>query len=451
MAKVAPVGGKEIGPPRPVEQRCGPGSAAYRNADKVLEERCFEEHPRDARHTRESSPTPGERFGRSRTNALLDGATSMVRCSVSTPGSNSPRFPCHDDHVLHTRAKDAVGRSHRPPVRRAVPPPVGDAPGRDVARGRIPHRGESRPRRRSSSDALQRRASHPSKKERARRGRRRAPFPRSRRRSAPFRRCFESRLQRSLGRDADAGNRQADAGNVPRCRSAKEVASVGRALTPILCYHKVGPESEEGRFLNVSPERLAGQVAWLKRRYRIVRLRDLDMNARQAVLTFDDAYLSACSHGLEVLDHAGVSGTFFAVAGKLGGRSDWDGDRARPLAEADTLRLMSAGGHEIGNHTLTHPRLPALDASAQRREIVEADRELSKLGLTPKTLCYPWGAFDETTLSVTREVGYVRAVSLRKGLARRGEDLLCLRRVAIGFSDTVPMLVYKLLIRGRRR
>ncbi|RYG48945.1 polysaccharide deacetylase family protein [bacterium] len=221
-------------------------------------------------------------------------------------------------------------------------------------------------------------------------------------------------------------------------------------MTPILCYHKVGPEAEEGRFLNVAPERLAGHAAWLKRRYRVVRLRDLDLNARQAVMTFDDAYQSACSYGVEVLDRAGVFGTFFAVAGKLGGTSDWDGERARPLAEADTLRLISAAGHEIGNHTLSHPRLPTLDASGQRREILEADRELARWGFTPKTLCYPWGAFDETTLRVAREVGYVRAVSLRKGLARRGEDLLCLRRVAIGFSDSVPMLVYKVLIRGRR-
>ena len=81
-------------------------------------------------------------------------------------------------------------------------------------------------------------------------------------------------------------------------------------MTPILCYHKVGPEAEEGRFLNVSPERLASHVAWLKRRYRLVRLRDLDLDARHAALTFDDAYVSACSHGVEALDRAGVPGTF---------------------------------------------------------------------------------------------------------------------------------------------
>lgn len=222
-------------------------------------------------------------------------------------------------------------------------------------------------------------------------------------------------------------------------------------MTPILCYHKVGPEAEEGRFLNVAPERLAAQIAWLKRRYRIVRVRDLDLDARQACLTFDDAYVSACSYGAEALDRKGVPGTFYAVAGKLGGTSDWDGERARPLADAGTLRLLSAAGHEIGNHTLSHPRLAGLSEGEQRREIAEADGRLTRLELSPKTLCYPWGAYDETTLAVVRSLGYARAVSLRKGLARRGEDVLCLRRVVLAYSDGLPMLVYKLLVRGRRR
>ena len=56
-----------------------------------------------------------------------------------------------------------------------------------------------------------------------------------------------------------------------------------------------------------------------------------------------------------------MTGTLYVVAGRLGGTNDWDeGPRLR-LMDADQVRAVAAAGHEVGSHTMTHPRLAGAD------------------------------------------------------------------------------------------
>lgn len=107
-------------------------------------------------------------------------------------------------------------------------------------------------------------------------------------------------------------------------------------------------------------------------------------------LTFDDARESQVSTGIPTLDRHGVRGTFYVVPGNV-----------EPRREA--WRRAAAAGHEIGNHTVTHPcsanfpfaRGNALEDYTLERiegEIAEANRRLRELvGVTPRTFAYPCG------------------------------------------------------------
>jgi peptidoglycan/xylan/chitin deacetylase (PgdA/CDA1 family) len=64
--------------------------------------------------------------------------------------------------------------------------------------------------------------------------------------------------------------------------------------------------------------------------------------------------------------------------------------------------------YPIGNHTLTHPDLTALDDAAVRAEIRRAGRVLARTtGRDPRPLFrFPYGARDERTIALANELGY---------------------------------------------
>lgn len=224
---------------------------------------------------------------------------------------------------------------------------------------------------------------------------------------------------------------------------------------PILCYHKVGPAASLGRFLNVEASTLESQVRFLQRRgYEFVLARDLAarmLPERAACLTFDDCYLSAVSFGLPVLEKLGVVASWYAVSGLVDQSSAWDGPIAAPLCGWESLRTLQAMGHEVGNHTAHHPHLAQLKVEAQLAEISACDAELRAQGIHPGSVCYPYGSFNELTAGLVARLGYGVGLALGKRLATDSDDRRALPRVVVGYSDAVPLLAYKLWLRGKVR
>jgi peptidoglycan/xylan/chitin deacetylase (PgdA/CDA1 family) len=216
----------------------------------------------------------------------------------------------------------------------------------------------------------------------------------------------------------------------------------------ILCYHKVGPAASEGTWLNVEPERLRSHVRFFSRRgYTFLRAWDLvgEWRRRSVVFSFDDSYVSTLENAPPILEEVGARGSFYAVPSKVGGASDWDGDRRRPLANWDTLRHAERQGHEIGNHTHSHVHLAELPFEEQREEVRKADMRLKEEGLSPKTFCYPYGSLAD------REAieGYRIGLSLEKRIATPADDPLRLPRIIPSYSDSLPLLLYKIFVRPK--
>ena len=108
-------------------------------------------------------------------------------------------------------------------------------------------------------------------------------------------------------------------------------------------------------------------------------------------LTFDDARPSQPERCLPILDRYGVKATFYVSVG------------TSLRQHLGAWKAAVANGHEIGNHTMTHPcsgnfefsRHNALeDYTIERmeRELLDAnDRIRELLGVTPRTFAYPCG------------------------------------------------------------
>ncbi|MCG5239684.1 polysaccharide deacetylase family protein, partial [Azospirillum doebereinerae] len=114
-------------------------------------------------------------------------------------------------------------------------------------------------------------------------------------------------------------------------------------------------------------------------------------NWNLCALTFDDGpHRTVTRQVLDVLNKEGVRATYFPV-GKIAQNY------------GDLIRDFVAGGHEIGNHSLTHSDLRAMDAEGQRYEIAETNRILRSFGANPVLFRPPYGRYSNEMLNVARE------------------------------------------------
>ncbi len=221
---------------------------------------------------------------------------------------------------------------------------------------------------------------------------------------------------------------------------------------PILCYHKVGDEATYGRWLNIHPKTLRDHIRFFARRgYTFLRAVDLaeDWPPRGVCLTFDDAYVSATTHGIEVLKSERVLATFYVVSDKVGCSSDWDPGKEARLANWDHLKEAAQDGYEIGNHTASHVRLGDLALDEQVAEIKQCREALSARGFSQASCCFPYGSHSPMTAKALEACGYRVGVALGKRLARENDPKFALPRIVMSYGDSLPMLLYKLHIRPR--
>lgn len=108
-------------------------------------------------------------------------------------------------------------------------------------------------------------------------------------------------------------------------------------------------------------------------------------------LTFDDGpHRTVTRQVLEVLNREGIKATYFPVARVA-------------QNQGDLIRDFLAAGHEIGNHSLTHSDLRAMNAEGQRYEIAEANRILRSFGANPVLFRPPYGRYNSDMLSIARD------------------------------------------------
>ena len=130
--------------------------------------------------------------------------------------------------------------------------------------------------------------------------------------------------------------------------------------------------------------------------------------------------------------------------------------RKRLYLSWDEISEMAGGGIEFGSHTVTHPRLSALDPEVCSSELVNSKRIIEeRTGRPVKTLAYPFGGkleFNESVEKAAREAGYECAFSLCRGsngftMGRKMVDSSMTTRLNGEFS--APLFFTSLSLRGR--
>lgn len=164
----------------------------------------------------------------------------------------------------------------------------------------------------------------------------------------------------------------------------------------------------------------------------------------------------ARSKALTEAGRAALAGAVERVAG-ADARPAWDG-----IMGWAQLRALSAAGHEIGSHTLSHALLPGVDAAQLEREVAGSrERIRAELGVPCDSFCYPNGDHDDRVVDAVRRAGYRQAVVTAWGPNGRGADPLRLTRCELQgrtsrdaagrlAPEVVALRLSPLFARGRR-
>ena len=97
---------------------------------------------------------------------------------------------------------------------------------------------------------------------------------------------------------------------------------------------------------------------------------------------------------LDILDQYGVKTTFFLVGGWV--------DKY-----PDMVKEIFARGHEIGNHSNTHPQMSKLGKEGIREELRMMSDKVEKLtGVRPTLFRPPYGDYNDRVIQVARAEGY---------------------------------------------
>ena len=137
-------------------------------------------------------------------------------------------------------------------------------------------------------------------------------------------------------------------------------------------------------------------------------------------LTFDDGPGPYTVHLLDILDQYGAKATFFLIGSKVSG-------------QASVVRSTQARGHQLGNHSWSHPELPKLSVDQIAGEIDRTNEAIRQAtGVKPSILRPPYGAVNGVVLEQIRLRGMssiLWSVDTRDW-ADRNSQIVCSRAVA---------------------
>lgn len=203
---------------------------------------------------------------------------------------------------------------------------------------------------------------------------------------------------------------------------------------PVLLYHRIGYTNG---YLTVTPEKFAADMQVLADYgYRTINLPlferflidgNVELPERPLLITFDDGYGDNYEYAFPILQKYHMSAVFYIIAGLLGQQ-----DRM----SADNIRAMAGGGMQFGSHTMTHRALGELPESEIRDELQTSKNILENvLNSDVRTIAYPRGSYNEETLRIAKELGYVGGLTTRNGKCTRQADHFVLNRIPLFSYD----------------
>lgn len=264
---------------------------------------------------------------------------------------------------------------------------------------------------------------------------------------------------------------------------------------PILTYHHLVPEAtiESGNPAIITQMAFTAQMQLLKDLgYHTITSQDLFDYLRKGLalpdkpvlITFDDGYESNYTLAFPILKKFGMKAMINIIVGFTPGEEGGSALRDNATAAVPFLKqnhltweqmreMVLSGLIEIQSHTYDSHRLVPTEDGKMRPELTTEklsgidgrkepweeynqrvykdfyrakERIEERLGTKVTVLAYPYGAFNETTEKLAKEVGYLMTLTTRKGFVKSGDSEYRLKRITINGDDDLAAFQQKLLV-----
>ena len=138
---------------------------------------------------------------------------------------------------------------------------------------------------------------------------------------------------------------------------------------------------------------ILGSVSVFANTNRLLPIYCVETNKKQIAISFDAAWGNDDTEELiSILKEYDVPATFFVVG-------TWV-DKYPESVEA-----LHKAGHQIQNHSNTHPHMPQLSREQMKDEILSCNEKIKEItGITPTLLRPPYGDYDNALIETMREL-----------------------------------------------
>lgn len=159
-------------------------------------------------------------------------------------------------------------------------------------------------------------------------------------------------------------------------------------------------------------------------------------------MSFDDGYLSNYVYGYDILKKYGFTAVVFPVVKMIEEKDGGVEGNELPRFSWDQI-IGSQDVFEFGSHTYAMHGIQngKEDLIVSPQELVERDLRKSrwKLGNT-ESFAYPFGAYNEATITYLKEAGYKMAFTTKGGVVTQNTNPYEINRYAIYPTTTIDRL-----------
>jgi peptidoglycan/xylan/chitin deacetylase (PgdA/CDA1 family) len=157
-----------------------------------------------------------------------------------------------------------------------------------------------------------------------------------------------------------------------------------------------------------------------------------DLPEKPVVLTFDDGYRDFYTDAYPILKKYKVKATAYIVPGFL--------DQPNYMFTSQIKMLGKDNNIELGAHTMHHVWLKDMAPFLAEREIAQSKYKLEDLIHKPViSFAYPYGAFDNSAIDITKKAGFATAVSTIAGIEASNNNRYFLFRIRPGYMTGVTL------------
>lgn len=217
---------------------------------------------------------------------------------------------------------------------------------------------------------------------------------------------------------------------------------------PILMYHYIEYVQDRKdtirQSLNIEPFVFEEQIKTLKdNNFTIMTMSEVadvldgisPLPAKPVVLTFDDGYRDFYTDAFPVLKKYNVKATVYVVPGFF--------DQPNYMYTWQVKELAKASFIELGAHTMHHVYLKDMAPIFAKPEIEQSKYKLEDLIHKPVvSFAYPYGAFDNSSIELSRMAKFRTAVSTIGGITASDSNRFFLFRIRPGYMTGITLVNY---------